>query len=169
MNQQQIEIYTDGSCHTRQKSGAWASILLMGDEKIVIKGEEKNTTHNRMELLAVLKAIEYLDKKQYDAELIIYTDSQYVCGIPGRKEKFKQRNYMTNKGILVQNADLVKELVKQIESHCIQFIKIKAHQKLDTDSCRYNNQVDRLSRKTMRSNCRNEVTGDSNCSNALNH
>ena len=48
-----IIIYTDGSCHTQQQIGAWSSIILVDDEKISLSGIEINTTHQRMELLAL--------------------------------------------------------------------------------------------------------------------
>jgi len=57
-----FEIYTDGSCHTQLCIGAWASIILVDDKKIVLSGKEFNTTHNRMEILAVIKSIKYLTK-----------------------------------------------------------------------------------------------------------
>lgn len=152
MDTKSIEIYTDGSCHTQKKIGAWASILFVGGEKIVLKGEVRNTTHNRMELFAVIKAIEYIDDKQCDSQLLIYTDSQYVCGILGRKEKLKGNRFLTKKGTFIQNADLVETLIQQIESHSIRFIKVKAHQKADTESSKYNSQVDKLSRKMVRAN-----------------
>jgi Ribonuclease HI len=145
-----IEIYTDGSCDTLQRNGAWVSILLFVGQKMVLTGEEINTTHNRIELLAVIASINFIDKEQPGAELIVYTDSQYVCGITERKEKLKQESFLTNKGSLIQNVDLVQTLIRQIETHNIRFVKVKAHQQIDTDASLYNNQADRLSRKMIR-------------------
>ena len=54
------EIYTDGSCHTQHKIGTWVAIILMDTEKKILSGTVKDTTHNRMELMAVVKAIEYI-------------------------------------------------------------------------------------------------------------
>jgi ribonuclease HI len=150
VNLQQIELYTDGSCHTQQKTGAWASILFIAGEKIVLKGEEKNTTHNRMELLAVINAIAFIDDKQIDSPLVIYTDSQYVALIRERKDKLKNKNFLTNKGTPIQNADLVQTLIQQIESHAIQFVKVKAHQKINDDLTKYNGEVDRMARELVR-------------------
>jgi ribonuclease HI len=152
LDTKRFEIYTDGSCHTQKKIGAWASILKIDGEKIVLKGEVKNTTHNRMELVAVIEALNYIDKNEYDAQLEVYTDSQYVCGILNRKEKLKNNRFLTKKGTSIQNADLVETLIQQIESHSIRFIKVKAHQKADTESSKYNGQVDKLSRKLVRGN-----------------
>jgi ribonuclease HI len=54
------EIYTDGSCHTQLCIGAWAAIILIDEEKITLSGKDLDTTHNRMEILAVTEALEYL-------------------------------------------------------------------------------------------------------------
>jgi len=147
-----IEIYTDGSCHTQNNNGAWASVLIVSGEKTVLRGEAKYTTHNRMELIAAIESIKFCDEKQYKGQLNIYTDSQYVHQIPERKEKLKQKKFLTNKGLFMRNADLVQTLIRQIESHTIRFIKVKAHRKTDADSSKYNNEVDKLSRKMVREN-----------------
>ncbi|MDP4207966.1 MAG: ribonuclease H [Bacteroidota bacterium] len=145
-----IEIYTDGSCDTLHRNGAWVSILLFAGGRIVLTGEEENTTHNRMELQAVIASVNFIDEKRPGAELIVYTDSQYVCGITERKEKLKQKRFLTSKGSLIQNVDLVQTLIRQIETHNIRFVKVKAHQQIDTEASLYNNQADRLSRKMVR-------------------
>jgi ribonuclease HI len=56
--------------------GAWAAILFVDDNKILLKGEVQNTTHNRMQLLAVIKAIEFVIENHKEPTIIIYTDSQ---------------------------------------------------------------------------------------------
>ncbi len=144
-----VEIYTDGSCHTNYNIGAWAAILFIGNEKALLKGEAQHTTHNRMELLAVIKAIEFMDEKLNGASLVVYTDSQYVYLLPERKEKLSKKHFLTNKGTPIQNADLVQTLIRQIETHTIRFIKVKAHQKPD-DSLNYNIEVDKIARETVR-------------------
>ena len=60
MSEQLAEIYTDGSCHTQKRIGAWVAIILTGTEKKVLSGIVQDTTHNRMELYAVIKGIEYI-------------------------------------------------------------------------------------------------------------
>jgi len=157
LNSQSIEIYTDGSCNPQHNNGAWASILIVAGNRTELKGEAINTTHNRMELLAVIESINFCDKNHYQGQLIIYTDSQYVCRIPERKEKLKQNEFVTKKGTQLQNTDLVQVLIQQIESHSIQFIKVKAHQKADTESSKFNEQVDKLSRKMVRENVNNGI------------
>lgn len=158
MNTTTIEIYTDGSCHTTLCNGAWATLIFVNNEKILLKGEARETTHNRMELLAVINAIEFVDKKWTDVALIIYTDSQYVYRIMDRKEKLKANQFITHKGTSIQNCDLLKTLINQIENHTIEFVKVKAHQKIEkyfsnTSSnlhAVYNREVDMIVRQLVR-------------------
>lgn len=154
MDHRVIEIYTDGSCHAQYNIGVWGAILFIDAEKIIIKGEVPDTTHNRMELLAVIKAIGFSNEKYEHASIVIYTDSQYAYLIPERKEKLKRNLFVTKKGNPIQNSDLVKILINQIETHSITFIKVKAHQKSgsgETDGqINYNTEVDKLVRQMVR-------------------
>ena len=150
MNQNVIEIYTDGSCHNNYNIGAWASILLFANKKTIFKGTVQNTTHNRMELLAVIKAIEFSNENYKHSLLKIYTDSQYVFRIPERMEKLKKNNFHTKKGIPLHNNDLVQILIRQIEENTIEFIKVKAHQKTESDNINYNTEVDKIARQAVR-------------------
>jgi ribonuclease HI len=145
-----IEIYTDGSCHTQHKNGAWAAIVIVAGEKTVLTGDETNTSHNRMELLAVIESINFCHEKQYAEQAIVYTDSQYVFLLPERKEKLKHKHFLTNKGTPIKNVDLVQTFVQQIESRTIRFIKVKAHQKTDENSSKYNVEVDKICRNLIR-------------------
>ncbi len=144
-----IEIYTDGSCHTQYRVGAWVAIILAGMEKKLLSEIVKDTTHNRMELLAVIKAIEYV-KAHYPGIRIlkVYTDSQYVTGLTTRKEKLLSTDFITTKGAALQNADLIKAFFK-ISSSTVEVIKVKAHQKND-DMVNYNREADMLARKLLR-------------------
>lgn len=145
-----IDIFTDGSCNPQFQIGAWASIIFINNEKIVIQGFENDTTHNRMELIAIIKSIEYVINKDSDSKLLkIHTDSQYVERIPLRSERLISNNFKTKKGIPIQNADLVKILIALLDSTSVEFIKVKAHQKV-FDLPNYNREVDKLSRKLVR-------------------
>ena len=146
----QIKIYTDGSCHTQQKIGGWAAVILFGDKKIEIKGYELETTHNAMELLAVLKGVDFLGEKNIDfSKIEIISDSQYVVGILNRKEKLKQANFLTKKNNPIRNVKLVQQLIEKIETLPIVFTKVKAHQK-KTQQINYNRVVDKLARSVVR-------------------
>lgn len=144
------EIYTDGSCHTQQCVGAWAAVLLIGEQKIVLSGKEIDTTHNRMEILAVINSIKHIQQNfKFITELKIVSDSQYVIGLVGRQAKFTASDFTTKAGKDIRNVDLVKELLQLLSVIKVQFVKIKAHQKA-TDIVNYNIEVDKLSRQLVR-------------------
>jgi ribonuclease HI len=145
-----VEIYTDGSCHTQQCIGGWAAIVFIGETKAVLKGKELNTTHNRMELLAVINAIKFvLEKDKTINKLQIVSGSQYVVGLTARQSKLNDKNFTTKKGNEIRNADLVKELLHFVNTLNLNFVKIKAHQQ-KTDITNYNIEVDKLCRKIVR-------------------
>ena len=153
----QIQIYTDGSCHTQQKIGGWAAIIFWENEKIELKGFIENTTHSAMEILAVLKALDSLvDKKNAITftKIEIISDSQYVVRILNRKEKLKANNFLTKKNNPIRNVELVKKLIEKIETLPLFFTKIKAHQKA-TSEINYNRVVDKLAREQVRNQIKN--------------
>ena len=130
--------------------GGWAAILLIDGEKIILTGKALDTTHNRMELTAVLKAIEYVRKNYKEVKAIgLFSDSQYVIGLTARKEKLSKLFFKTKKGDEIKNAELVKELLEHAAYLTIKFVKVKAHQKKN-DTVNYNIEVDKLCRKIMR-------------------
>ena len=145
-----ITIYTDGSCHTQLKIGAWAAVILIANDKKILSGTVINTTHQRMELIAVIEALSYV--QHHFAGVIninLVTDSQYVVGLPGRMQKLQSANFITKQGQPIQNADLVQQLYKLSESLNIDFIKIQAHLKKKSEAD-YNIEVDKLCRKLVR-------------------
>jgi ribonuclease HI len=143
-------IYTDGSCHTQTLKGGWAAIIFIDEEKVVLTGEATGTTHNRMELMAVIKAISYVQEKHPTVTAIhIISDSQYVVGLTDRSEKLISHNFITKKGTEISNADLVKILLQYITTFPLSFTKIKAHQKKDKE-LNFNIVVDKLSRSIVR-------------------
>jgi ribonuclease HI len=147
-----IAIYTDGSCHTQLKSGGWAAILFVEQQKIVLDGKDENTTHHRMELTAVIRSLEYLKTNNLLQDPIdIYSDSQYVVDLVKRKDRLAAQSFLTKKLNPVRNVELVKELISYMEKPNIKFIKIKAHQKPSNIEGILNREVDFLSRKKMRS------------------
>ena len=150
MNNTIIEIYTDGSCHTKTKIGAWAAIIFFENQKKTISGVSKDTTNNQMELTAVIKSIEYLiEHKLTDQNIKFYTDSQYVVKLPQRAHKLELTNYITKKGNELPNTDLIKRLVSLLKLFKVDFVKVKAHQK-SGNLPNYNREVDKLCRKIVR-------------------
>ena len=122
------------------------------EKETLIKGNEEQTNHNRMEIQAVIHALEY-SIKHYGEEkkLAVHTDSQYVAGIPRRISKFKQNNFLTRKGEKIRNFDLIKRLVDLIENFDIEFIKVPAHLKKSAER-NPNREVDKIARKIVREN-----------------
>ncbi len=150
MNQNIIEIYTDGSCNPQHKIGAWAAILLINNDEIIINGVESDTTHNRMELLSAVKSFEYIRNKFPDAGLIrIHSDSQYLVNLIGKKNRFENNNFLTRAGNDIRNIDLVKMVIDFAGALNIEFIKVPAHGK-KREGTNYNRKVDMLARKLVR-------------------
>ena len=120
-----IEIYTDGSCLTNPGNGGWAAIINKDGEITKISGSEKNTTNNRMELLAQINALKNIDA---DSQIEIYTDSQYVkLGITEWINKWLINNWQTSKKEDVKNKDLWIELYDLNKSLNVKWNWVKAH------------------------------------------
>ena len=120
-----IKIYTDGSCLTNPGNGGWAAIINKDGEIEKISGNEKNTTNNRMELLAPINA---LKKINTNVKIEIYTDSKYVkLGITEWINKWVTNNWQTSKKEDVKNKDLWVELYNLNKSLDINWNWVKAH------------------------------------------
>ena len=120
-----IEIYTDGSCLENPGNGGWAAIIKINENKKKISGSEKNTTNNRMELLATINALKSINS---DEEINIFTDSQYVkLGITEWINTWVKNNWKTSKKEDVKNKDLWTELYNLDRSLNVKWIWIKAH------------------------------------------
>lgn len=141
------DIYTDGSCNTQNGLGAWVAIILAGGEKTVLSGRVQDTTHNRMELYAVIAGIGHVGKGV--RSLRIFSDSQYVTGLMERRGKLVAAGFVTGKGTEMRNADLVKEFYALGEQVELTLIKVKAHQKKGSGAD-LNIEADRLVRRIMR-------------------
>lgn len=148
---QSIAVFTDGSCHSQLKKGGWASIIIVDARKVVLEGNALETTHQRMELTAVIKALKHLEQEELmERSITVYSDSQYVVGLMKRRDHLIQSRYRTKKLKVVRNLDLVRELLDFMSMTNIQFVKVKAHQKRSDLETQLNREVDLLSRKNMR-------------------
>ena len=120
-----IKIYTDGSCLKNPGNGGWAAIININDEIKKISGSVKDTTNNKMELMAPIKALQELKKQQ---PIEIYTDSQYVkLGITDWIHKWIKNNWQTSKKEPVKNKELWMQLYELVKSYEIKWIWVKAH------------------------------------------
>ena len=120
-----IKIYTDGSCLKNPGNGGWAAIININGKIKKISGNEKNTTNNRMELMAAINAL----KEMSTRDLIeIFTDSKYVKnGITEWVNTWILNNWKTSKKEDVKNKDLWIELYKLNQSLNIKWNWVKAH------------------------------------------
>ena len=122
---EQIEIYTDGSCLTNPGNGGWAAIINEDGKIKKISGSEKNTTNNRMELLAPINALKEMN---ISSKITIFTDSQYVkLGITEWINKWVINNWQTSKKEDVKNKDLWVELYNLNKSLNVKWNWVKAH------------------------------------------
>jgi ribonuclease HI len=142
-------IYTDGSCHTQFTIGAWVAIILLHHQKIILQGVAEKTTHQRMELVAVIKALEYVQKETSLRQVKIISDSQYVIGLIDRRKKLEATDFKSQAGRAINNTDLIQQFYTLADAIEIDFEKIKAHQK-QTAEHNYNIDADKLCRKLVR-------------------
>ena len=140
-----IKIYTDGSCLNNPGNGGWAAIINTNGEVKKISGSVKDTTNNKMELMAPIKALQEIEKNQ---QIEIYTDSQYVrLGITDWIHKWITNNWQTSKKEPVKNKDLWIELYELTKSFEVKWIWVKAH----TGNV-LNEEVDLLAKQAAASN-----------------
>jgi ribonuclease HI len=120
-----VEIYTDGACRGNPGPGGWAALLTVDGKEKEISGAETLTTNNRMELLAVIRALESL-KRPVDAR--VYTDSQYVLkGISEWVANWKARGWKTADKKPVKNQDLWERLDALAASHRVEWQWVRGH------------------------------------------
>lgn len=123
---EKIIIYTDGGCRGNPGVGGWGAWLRHKSVEKKLKGTEKDTTNNRMELTAVIKALESLKTDKITVDL--YTDSKYVMnGINEWIVNWKKKNWETAAKKPVKNVDLWKELDKLNQKYPVNWHWIKGH------------------------------------------
>ncbi len=121
----QVDIYTDGACKGNPGPGGWGALLVAGKHRKEMFGGEPNTTNNRMELLAVIRALEALNKP---CHVVLHTDSQYVQkGISEWIHGWKARGWKTAAKEPVINADLWQTLDAVSQKHEIDWRWVKGH------------------------------------------
>lgn len=144
MKNESIKIYTDGGCDKNPGgTGGWAFCILNGKRVIENSGQVANTTNNRMELTAAIRALERLQKS---AKIALFSDSQYLIRgmnewIPG----WVQRDWKLKDGSPVKNAELWKKLYKLAKKHDVEWNWVRGH----ADDA-VNLRVDKLVREAMK-------------------
>jgi ribonuclease HI len=120
-----VEIFTDGACKGNPGPGGWGAWLIAGANERELCGGELNTTNNRMELMAVIEALNALKRP---CEIILHTDSQYVQkGISEWIHGWKARGWKTAAKAPVKNVDLWQALDAAQNRHKIEWRWIKGH------------------------------------------
>lgn len=138
-----VQIYTDGSCLGNPGPGGYAAVLIFNDKEKEIVGGEKQTTNNRMELTALIKALEALKKP---CAVNICTDSKYVMdGITSWLPKWKRNGFKTAAKKDVLNKDLWERLDKALAKHTYKFNWVKGH-----SGHTFNERVDALAQNAAR-------------------
>ena len=133
-----LDIYTDGACSGNPGKGGWGAVLVYKGAEKEISGAEKQTTNNRMELTAVIKALQLLKEP---CEVNLTTDSKYVCDAvnKGWIYGWKKKGWIKSDKKPALNVDLWEELLEQLKIHDVTFNWVKGH-----NGHPYNERCDKL-------------------------
>ena len=121
----EVTIYTDGACSGNPGPGGWGALLQFGEHERELKGGERNTTNNRMELTAAIAALETLKRT---CKVHLHTDSTYLRdGMTSWIHNWKRNGWRTTAKKPVKNVDLWQRLDEVIQSPDIEWHWIKGH------------------------------------------
>lgn len=137
-----VEIYTDGACRGNPGPGGWGVLLRYNDTEKEMYGAEQDTTNNRMELVAAIKALEELKRP---CRVQLTTDSNYVkSGITQWLTGWKRKNWKTSNNKPVKNVDLWRRLDEVSSRHEVEWCWVRGHSGHDE-----NERVDMLANKAI--------------------
>lgn len=121
-----INIYTDGACSGNPGPGGWGAVLVYNGVEKQLSGSEKETTNNRMELTAVIKALTALKEP---CDVTLTTDSKYVCDAINQRwvYSWKAKGWRKADKKPALNVDLWEELLRLLEEHKVEFVWVKGH------------------------------------------
>jgi ribonuclease HI len=136
--QTKVIVYTDGACDPNPGPGGWAALLLFGGHRKTMTGFEPRTTNNRMELQAIIEALQALNQP---CQIRLHTDSEYVQkGVTQYLGRWKARGWLTADKQPVANRDLWEKLDTAMQRHRVEWLWVKGHA-----GDPHNEEVDRLS------------------------
>ncbi|WP_010272720.1 ribonuclease HI [Paenibacillus senegalensis] len=140
----EVMIYTDGACSGNPGPGGWGAILFYNGYRKELSGGEKHTTNNRMELLAIIQALRQLKEP---CRVKVYSDSAYAVNSfkQGWLNNWQRNGWLNSKKQPVENQDLWKELLQLMNTHDVEYIKVKGHS--DNE---HNNRCDELARGAIK-------------------
>ena len=120
-----VEIFTDGACKGNPGPGGWGALLRVGKHEKEISGGEANTTNNRMELTAAIRALEALIEP---CRVVLHSDSKYVLeGITRWVHGWQKNGWKNASKQPVRNADLWHELIAAAKPHTVEWVWVKGH------------------------------------------
>lgn len=121
-----VEIYTDGACSGNPGKGGWGAVLVYKNNEKEISGYDESTTNNRMELTAVIEALSSLKEP---CEVLLTTDSKYVCDAvtKGRVYSWKKNGWRKADKKPALNVDLWEKLLPLLEKHSVEWNWVKGH------------------------------------------
>ncbi|MBQ9516711.1 MAG: ribonuclease HI [Eubacterium sp.] len=133
-----VDIYTDGACSGNPGKGGWGAVLVYGKTEKELCGGEEQTTNNRMELTAVIKALEALKEP---CSVTLTTDSKYVCDAINQHwlDSWIKNNWRKADKKPVLNIDLWQQLLPLLDTHEVTFVWVKGH-----NGHKYNERCDEL-------------------------
>ena len=133
-----VDIYTDGACSGNPGMGGYCAILIYKGTERIVSGGEKDTTNNRMELVAVIEGLSALKEP---CKVNLYSDSQYVINAINENwlNNWQDADWKNSSKKHVKNVDLWQRLIPLINKHRVNFIKVKGHS--DNE---YNNRCDKI-------------------------
>lgn len=139
----EVTIYTDGACSGNPGPGGWGAVLIYGKHRKELSGGEKRTTNNRMELAAVIEALRALKEP---CRVTVHSDSAYVVNAfrLGWIDGWRKNGWKNSKGEPVENRDLWQTLLREMERHRVQYVKVKGH-----SDDEWNNRCDQLAREAI--------------------
>jgi ribonuclease HI len=140
-----INIYTDGACSGNPGPGGWGAVLLFKEQTKEIRGGERETTNQRMELQAVIGALSALMVTDWD--VTIYSDSAYVVNAFEQKwlDNWQKNGWRNSKKEPVANQDLWKQLLQLTGKNRVTMQKVKGHA-----GDKYNERCDELARQAIK-------------------
>ncbi|MBQ3168847.1 MAG: ribonuclease HI [Clostridia bacterium] len=134
----EVIVYTDGACSGNPGPGGWGCVLIYGEHRKEMSGGEKETTNNRMELMAAIRALEALN---VPCSVDLYSDSAYLVNAfeQGWLSNWVKRGWIKADKKPVENIDLWKRILELVNMHKVVFHKVKGHA-----SNKENNRCDEL-------------------------
>lgn len=122
----EVIIYSDGACSGNPGPGGYGTVLIYNKHRRELSGGYKDTTNNRMEIMAIIKGLEVLNTR---CRVTIYSDSRYVVDAieKGWVDKWRSNDWMRNKKEKALNVDLWKRLIVLLEQHNVTFKWVKGH------------------------------------------